>query len=372
MTFLSFYFATMPTMQTRQFISIGSAVAAACLLAACLGCQSTKPTKLTKWNPVKALNSDNDEPKLGVPERVVGAWTEAVRHQANTATRGFGGRLYFYERGTSEPIRVEGRLVVYAFAEDEREPTDNRPTKRYVFPPEQFAKHESESEIGVSYSVWLPWDQVGGEQAEVSLIARFEPLQGGGLVVSDQTRHRLPGRPRQETMIAEQPNRSPVTPASTHADAGEAGRATMSQALYQQSSREATPQMRTTTISLPNGFRGFRGGSSNRSSKSTSSRRVSAHSTAAPQVGAFNQGPAELAPPAPAQSGPAVAPQASLPAGQGTQATPQATPVRTTVEYLTAGESVRKSLRPRSPGSTPTSLPAAGGPTAQPPAAPTR
>lgn len=129
------------------------------------------------------------------PEKVVAFWTEAVHHKTGQPSqRGFGGRLYFYGRDGDEPVRAEGQLVVYAFDETNRDPTDNRPTRRFVYPPGQFAKHYSDSEVGPSYSVWLPWDDVKGEAKDIGLIVRFEPAHGGSVVVSQQSQHRLPGQ----------------------------------------------------------------------------------------------------------------------------------------------------------------------------------
>jgi len=51
----------------------------------------------------------------------------------------------------------------------------------------------SKSELGSSYSFWLPWDEVGGPRTEVSLICRFEP-KGGAVVSSEQAKQSLPGR----------------------------------------------------------------------------------------------------------------------------------------------------------------------------------
>jgi hypothetical protein len=47
--------------------------------------------------------------------------------------------------------------------------------------------------LGHSYSVWIPWDEVGGPQKEISLIARFTP-EKGSVVVSEQTKQILPGQ----------------------------------------------------------------------------------------------------------------------------------------------------------------------------------
>ena len=95
-----------------------------------------------------------------------------------TPQRGFGGRVMFYGKDGNDPILVDGQFVVYAFDETNREPTDNKPTRRYVFPPDQVAIRMSKSELGAGYSFWLPWDEVGGPQTNISLICRFEPKKG--------------------------------------------------------------------------------------------------------------------------------------------------------------------------------------------------
>ncbi len=292
-------------MTNRIRLNLLAATVGCAVVGGIVGCQSTAG-KLAAINPISGIGES--EAPIGVPDRVVATWTEAVLHQSGEGTRGFGGRLFFYERGTAEPVRVNGRLVVYAFAEDDRQASDNRPTKRFVFPAEQFVRHESESEIGTSYSVWLPWDAAGGAQAEVSLIARFEPSQGGGLVVSDQTRQRLPGRARQQTLIAEDQKPTGVRQAST----ADSGQPSVNQANFQQLMKEnekapsKKPGLTATTISLPGRF----------------------------------QKPAAAAQP--------VAPSVALSQLPPSSKAPEPTPVGTTVEYLTPGESVRRSLRPRS------------------------
>jgi hypothetical protein len=140
----------------------------------------------------------------------VGTWTDTVLTQpGQKPQRGFGGRLVFYGRDEKKPILVDGQLVVYAFDESGRDPTDNKPTRRYVFPPDQVPRHMSISEIGASYSFWLPWDEAGGPRTEVSLICRFEP-KGGAVITSEQTRHLLPGAlAPHATTAAKQPPQLP-------------------------------------------------------------------------------------------------------------------------------------------------------------------
>src|SRR4051794_34883155 len=161
---------------------------------------STAALQAWEWKTPSFLRLDNtwpfrdkDKPQEGTPVRMVGAWTDTVMSQpGQKPQRGFGGRLMFYDRDGKKPILVDGQLIVYAFDEAGRDPTDNKPTRRYVFPADQMPIHMSKSEIGASYSFWLPWDEAGGPKCEVSLICRFEP-KGGAVVTGEQTKHLLPG-----------------------------------------------------------------------------------------------------------------------------------------------------------------------------------
>jgi hypothetical protein len=141
------------------------------------------------WRPWPFHKDD----KPGKPDKIVALWTDTVLTQANQPPRrGFGGRLMFYEGKKEDPIKVEGRLIVYAFDETGRDPNNARPDHKYVFTAEQLPAHYSKSKIGHSYSVWLPWDEVGGMQKEITLIVRFEP-KTGPVAVGEQCRQLLPG-----------------------------------------------------------------------------------------------------------------------------------------------------------------------------------
>jgi hypothetical protein len=132
--------------------------------------------------------------KPGKPDKIITLWSDTVLTQAGRPpTRGFGGRLMFYEGKKEDPIKVEGTLVVYAFDETNRDANNARPDRKYVFTPEQLPHHYSKSKVGHSYSVWLPWDEVGGEQKEITLIVRFEPKEAP-VAISDPCRQLLPGR----------------------------------------------------------------------------------------------------------------------------------------------------------------------------------
>ncbi len=168
------------------------------LAATALGCAGNSKNKWTFANldPRSTLGWKKDEPakpEPQVPTRLVATWTEAVLNTAGEKSkRGFGGRIAFFNRDSDDPVRVDGQLVVYAFDETARKSHETQPTRKYIFPADEVVRHESDSALGPAYSFWLPWDEVGGPQKNVSLIARFEP-KGGPIVIGEQTRHFLPG-----------------------------------------------------------------------------------------------------------------------------------------------------------------------------------
>lgn len=179
------------------------------------------------WKPSKyfGLNStwpfhDKDEPVEGTPTRLTATWADTVMTQpGKKPIRGFGGRLSFHEKDDKKPILVDGQLVVYAFDETGREVTDNKPTRRYVFPPDQIPLHMSNNEAGPSYSFFLPWDEAGGPRTEVSLICRFEPVDGP-VVTGEQMKQLLPGTiaattgPDGKQLLPKLPEGIPAKPAA--------------------------------------------------------------------------------------------------------------------------------------------------------------
>jgi hypothetical protein len=237
------------------------------------------------WKPSKIFSMksswpfrDKDEPQEGTPTRVTCAWTDTVMSQpGKKSQRGFGGRLLFYEEDEKNPILVDGQLVVYAFDETGREPTDNKPTRRYVFPAEQMPLHMSKNQLGASYSFFLPWDEAGGPKTEVSLICRFEPKEGS-VVSSEQTRQVLPGTiaatpvagdRREPPKLPEGVPSKPIAKTLQSLQASRNEERTAKLASYEvpvaadpqavstlATSQAAAParQMTSTTINLPNSF----------------------------------------------------------------------------------------------------------------------
>ena len=128
-----------------------------------------------------------------VPDRILAVWTDTILHQSGQkGIRGFGGRVYFYEKDKPDPIEVEGSLAVYAFDAEDESIDSQKPLRKFAFTAEHLASHMSKTSIGPSYSIWLPWSAVGEEPVKLSLITRFEGVEGG-TTISDPVIKLLPG-----------------------------------------------------------------------------------------------------------------------------------------------------------------------------------
>jgi hypothetical protein len=361
--------------RTKLLLACLAAAAALSLFGGCAAPWSKDPS--SDWHASDMFDlkkpwpfNDDEGPKKGVPVRMASTWTDTIlREGGKTPQRGFGGRVMFYGKENNEPILVDGQFVVYAFDETNREPTDNKPTRRYVFPADQVAIRMSKSDIGASYSFWLPWDEVGGSQTNISLICRFEPKKKGAIVVGEQTQHLLPGTLRPTTMTATNtppklPEGTPMRPAirqmsyTTPAPAsGNPGftpmPANQAQAAVYQSdpSTPAMPagtesldqahRMTTTSITLPESFQ----------------RRTildAAQSNAASTSAADHM--QSMAPLTPARSRSASAPamqQAAVPQ-QAIATQPLAPPAN---RYAQAGTSIPTAFQAFSPANMPTMQP---------------
>jgi hypothetical protein len=110
------------------------------------------------------------------PVKVAATWTpDTLVQTGRTPTRGFGGRVFFYDE-KSRAVPVDGTLIVHGF--DDTGESQRERVKRFEFTPEQFTRHFSQSDLGASYSVWIPWDAIGGEQRRISLVTSFRTTDG--------------------------------------------------------------------------------------------------------------------------------------------------------------------------------------------------
>jgi hypothetical protein len=202
------------------------------------------------WDLTGAMSWSDSAPKPQIPSRITDIWTDTVLHQpGQPGVRGFGGRVMFYGKDEGKAIAVDGTFTVMAFDDSDGKASQASPEKKFVFLPEQLTKHYSKSQLGDSYSFWLPWDEVGGKERKICLVSRFEPRKGKA-IVSPPSHHTLPGEVPQESKKAANPAIAATRggpPAATPP---------VEQASYQAQVSDAAPPegMSTLTIDVPPSF----------------------------------------------------------------------------------------------------------------------
>ncbi len=212
--------------------------------------KSTKADS-SSWNPFKKA----DYP---TPASMNVTWVQDVLSlPGKPNTRGFGGRFYFYNE-KSQAIPVEGELVVYGFDDSKKVGQDKAgqdhvlesAEKKFCFTSEQFTSHFTESQLGASYSVWVPWDAAPGSAKQIMLIPTFKTKDGRVVRGSSATMH-LPGKQSEK-------NDSFVTTSSSTIPIN----STSAQPVVNANSWSLTDSSpATTTITVPS--RSLRGGSLN-------------------------------------------------------------------------------------------------------------
>ena len=146
-----------------------------------------------KTAPKMNLFSKRSAEPTAIPQNIVALWKDDVMTSSGSEpARGLGGRLYFYDEN-NHPIAVNGKLVVYAYDDSTQQQLNREPERKYVFEDSELQTHFSESDIGPSYSVWLPWDKAGGAHAEVSLIPMLTTAEGK-VIIGEHSRHVLTGK----------------------------------------------------------------------------------------------------------------------------------------------------------------------------------
>jgi len=176
-----------------------------------------------------------------LPQTINVTWVhDILTKPGKPPTRGFGGRFYFYNE-KSQAIPVEGELTVYGFDDTHKSHEGmsiEGADKKFKFTAEQFTTHFSESDLGASYSVWIPWDTAPGDQKRIMLIPTFQTKEGR-VIRGNAAILILPGR---QNPLANQR----VIQASANATPTYG----VAQADYsQQPGQEVQP--RTTTIQVP-------------------------------------------------------------------------------------------------------------------------
>jgi hypothetical protein len=196
--------------------------------------QEERP-RLRVENPFKSMTKET----FGSPQKMTVIWKgSTLASPGNPAVRGFGGRVFFYD-ADNETVKVDGEMVVYGFdtAND-----SNQADKKFVFKRDKMEDHYGETNLGHSYSFWVPWDEVGGDQKSVTLIPAFK-TEEGNLVKGALSVNMLPGRVPDEPELETTTYRGKDIELTSGSESGE-----VVQAGHADSNKHA---IRETTIRMP-------------------------------------------------------------------------------------------------------------------------
>lgn len=178
----------------------------ACCVLTVGGCASMPTAETFKLSNPFSKKKEVPEPYPN-PVKLGTTWTsDTLTAPGKTPTRGFGGRVFFYNE-KSQTVPVDGQLLVVAYEESLMPGVPPR-VRRFGFTREQFTKHYSQSDFGASYSFWIPWDADGQPQQRVTLVPSFTTAEGN-VIQGQPTSVLLPGPDGEEFVrAADMPLRS--------------------------------------------------------------------------------------------------------------------------------------------------------------------
>ena len=156
------------------------------------GCHAPLPMKQMQAKNPWAKNA----PKT--PVQIVDTWSSYAQTTADgTVMRGVAGRIHFYgNQRDNQPVKVDGNLTVYVFDGNEKDPAHTKPLKIFQFKADTLEKYYSHQKpLGHGYNVFLPIDEIGGEEKPLSILTRFDDrLEEGIYVMTPSVNTLLAGR----------------------------------------------------------------------------------------------------------------------------------------------------------------------------------
>jgi hypothetical protein len=148
------------------------------------GCQ----TPLT----VKQMQAKNPLAKNAVktPTKIVDVWNSyAQTTSEGKVMRGMAGRVHFYgDQKDNQAIKVDGDLTVFVFNGNETDPAHTKPLKVFQFKAETLDKYYSHQKpMGHGYDLFLPIDEIGGEEQSLCIMTRFDDRLQNTYVMTPQS-----------------------------------------------------------------------------------------------------------------------------------------------------------------------------------------
>ncbi len=227
----------------KAIMSIAMGCVCVALTSGCAAWTDKSKNKESMWSQMQFWKKPYQK-----PDKLAAIWThDILTMSGKPPTRGFGGRLYFYNP-KSQAIPVDGELTVHGYEETRIgmhiQAEKTQADKTFMFTAEQFTEHFSPSDMGASYSIWVPWDAADGVQKEITLIPTFKG-KDGTILQGEPAKLVLPGR----KLEAE------LGPSAFQAVSFQRSQLPTNTGPLQQLNVPPQTGLRTTTISVPSSSR---------------------------------------------------------------------------------------------------------------------
>jgi hypothetical protein len=93
-------------------------------------------------------------------------------------SRGFAGQILFFAHGEASPIKVKGKVRIFEYLDFSPDQQDPTPAHIFVFDAGAWDVHHTESTLGHSYNVFLPYVRKDKGHAVCALRVEIETEDG--------------------------------------------------------------------------------------------------------------------------------------------------------------------------------------------------
>jgi hypothetical protein len=97
-------------------------------------------------------------------------------------SRGFAGQILLFPHGSPSPIPVHGKIHIHEYVHFDPDDEDPQPAHRFTFDDGGWNAHRTESTLGETYNVFLPY--VLKDKGHASCALRVEYISPEGRVIS--------------------------------------------------------------------------------------------------------------------------------------------------------------------------------------------
>ncbi len=108
-------------------------------------------------------------------------------------SRGFAGQIMFFTYGDPSPIKVNGKVRIFEYADFDADEVDPTPVHKFTFDAGAWSAHHTVSTVGHTYNVFLPYVVKTSGPATCGLRVEIE-TEDGRIVTSPYTEVKLSTR----------------------------------------------------------------------------------------------------------------------------------------------------------------------------------